>query len=156
MHKAKGDVHAEEDARSKKNLGDWCQVPASVCDLPNPHTTLSPNTCMCLNHTEYVSMMTKQVLNTCPDEKQMDDDVNGTEEDYVIASKHESRLDDVEYSEEFNDDDVVSCAYFHESYYPNVMTFLLTRISPSMKLNFSALRNWSKTHLPSGCCVILM
>ena len=31
----------------------------------------------------------------------MDDDVNGIEEDYVIASEHENFFDDVE----FNDDD---------------------------------------------------
>ena len=37
----------------------------------------------------------------------MDDDVNGIEEDYVIASEHENCFDDVEYSKEFNDDDVM-------------------------------------------------
>ena len=35
----------------------------------------------------------------------MDDDVNGIEEDCVIASEHENFFDDVEYSKEFNDDD---------------------------------------------------
>ena len=38
---------------------------------------------------------------------QMDDDVIGIEEDYLIASKYESFYVDVVYSEEFNEDDVM-------------------------------------------------
>ena len=52
-------------------------------------------------------MMTKQVLNTCPDEMRMDNDVNGLEEDYVVASENENCLDDGDHSEEFNDDDIM-------------------------------------------------
>ena len=37
----------------------------------------------------------------------MNDDVSGIEEDYVIASEYENCLDDVVYSEEFNEDDVM-------------------------------------------------
>ena len=39
-------------------------------------------------------MMMKQLLISCPDEVQMDDDVNGIEEDYIIAYELESCLDD--------------------------------------------------------------
>ena len=37
-------------------------------------------------NSEYVVMMTKQILNTCPDYMRMNDQVNGIEEDYFIAS----------------------------------------------------------------------
>ena len=37
----------------------------------------------------------------------MVDDVYGIEQYYVLASEYESRLDDGEYSEEFNDNDVM-------------------------------------------------
>ena len=57
-------------------------------------------------------MMTKQVLNTCPDEMQMDDGVNGIEEDYIVASEHENCLDDIEHSEESNDDDIMHVLTF--------------------------------------------
>ena len=107
MPKVKGEVHAEEDSGLKDNLGDWCQVPASVSDPPNLHATGSSYSCMSPSHSEYVVMMMKQILNTCPDDMRIDDDVIGIEEDYFIASEYENCMDDVMYSEEFNEDDVM-------------------------------------------------
>ena len=93
MPKAKGEVHAKEDAGLKENPGDWCQVPAPVSNLPNTHTTTSYS-CMCPNYSEYVFTMMKQVLNICSDDMRMDDDVIGIEEDYFIASEYESCYDE--------------------------------------------------------------
>ena len=52
-------------------------------------------------------MITKQISNACSDDMRIDDDVIGIEEDYFIASEYENCMDDVVYSEEFNEHDVM-------------------------------------------------